>query len=115
VPRAQQHQQPEVCTAHGRSSRPVGNSRQEKPGHGGRDEPEDHLVGVPEKIELQIRADVGSEERCGPQPNGDDAKHRRRTLVSLDNIQEHLENPFDQIGEDDIMINAEAFLERLEV
>ena len=25
-------------------------------------------------------------------------------LVSLDNIQEHLENPFDQIGEDDIVI-----------
>ena len=24
-------------------------------------------------------------------------------LVSLDNIQEHLENPFDQIGEDDIV------------
>jgi predicted membrane chloride channel (bestrophin family) len=36
------------------------------------------------------------------------------TLVSLDNIQEHLENPFDQIGEDDITINAEAFLERLD-
>jgi len=34
-------------------------------------------------------------------------------LVSLDNIQEHLENPFDQIGEDDIVINAEKFVERL--
>jgi hypothetical protein len=34
-------------------------------------------------------------------------------LVSLDNIQEHLENPFDQIGEDDIAINAEKFVERL--
>ncbi len=34
-------------------------------------------------------------------------------LVSLDNIQEHLENPFDQIGEDDIIINAEKFVERL--
>lgn len=37
------------------------------------------------------------------------------TLVSLDNIQEHLENPFDQIGEDDVTINSEAFLKRLEV
>ncbi|MHC4252751.1 MAG: hypothetical protein ACYS9X_26835 [Planctomycetota bacterium] len=36
-------------------------------------------------------------------------------LVSLDNIQEHLENPFDQIGEDDIVINAEKFMERLEL
>jgi len=36
-------------------------------------------------------------------------------LVSLDNIQEHLENPFDQIGEDDIVINAEKFVERLEL
>jgi hypothetical protein len=35
-------------------------------------------------------------------------------LVSLDNIQEHLENPFDQIGEDDITINVEKFIERLE-
>jgi len=26
-------------------------------------------------------------------------------LVSLDNIQEHLENPYDQIGEDDISVN----------
>jgi len=34
-------------------------------------------------------------------------------LVSLDNIQEHLENPFDQIGEDDIEINAEKFVEHL--
>ena len=34
-------------------------------------------------------------------------------LVSLDNIQEHLENPFDQIGEDDIVINAEKFVKRL--
>lgn len=34
-------------------------------------------------------------------------------LVSLDNIQSHLENPFDQIGEDDVIINAELFLERL--
>jgi len=31
-------------------------------------------------------------------------------LVSLDNIQEHLENPFDQIGEDDVSINAEKFV-----
>ena len=36
-------------------------------------------------------------------------------LVSLDNIQEHLENPFDQIGEDDIAINAEKFVECLEL
>ena len=36
-------------------------------------------------------------------------------LVSLDNIQEHLENPFDQIGEDDIAINAEKYVERLEL
>lgn len=36
-------------------------------------------------------------------------------LVSLDNIQEHLENPFDQIGEDDIAINAEKFVQRLEL
>ncbi len=34
-------------------------------------------------------------------------------LVSLDNIQEHLEDPFDQVGEDDVMINAEKFIERL--
>lgn len=36
-------------------------------------------------------------------------------LVSLDNIQEHLENPFDQIGEDDIAINAEKFVRRLDL
>ncbi len=34
-------------------------------------------------------------------------------LVGLDNIQDHLENPFDQIGEDDLTINAEKFVERL--
>ena len=34
-------------------------------------------------------------------------------LVSLDNIQEHLENPFDQVGEDDVTINAEKFVDRL--
>ena len=28
-------------------------------------------------------------------------------LVSLDNIQDHLENPFDEVGEDDITIDAE--------
>lgn len=28
-------------------------------------------------------------------------------LVSLDNIQDHLENPFDDVGEDDITIDAE--------
>jgi predicted membrane chloride channel (bestrophin family) len=36
-------------------------------------------------------------------------------LVSLDNIQDHLENPFDQIGEDDVIINAELFMERLDL
>lgn len=36
-------------------------------------------------------------------------------LVSLDNIQEHLENPFDLIGEDDVSINAEKFVARLEL
>lgn len=36
-------------------------------------------------------------------------------LVSLDNIQGHLENPFDQIGADDITINAEKFVGRLEL
>ena len=34
-------------------------------------------------------------------------------LVSLDNIQEHLENPFDKIGEDDIIISVDAFISRL--
>jgi predicted membrane chloride channel (bestrophin family) len=34
-------------------------------------------------------------------------------LVSLANIQDHLENPFDQIGEDDVTINAEKFVARL--
>jgi hypothetical protein len=33
-------------------------------------------------------------------------------LVSLDNIQEHLENLFYKIGEDDIAINAEKFVEQ---
>ncbi len=36
-------------------------------------------------------------------------------LVSLDNIQEHLENPFDQVGEDYIIINAEKIVERLDL
>jgi len=36
-------------------------------------------------------------------------------FTSLDNIQEHLENPFDQIGEDDIKINAEKFKESLDL
>lgn len=35
-------------------------------------------------------------------------------LVSLDNIQEHLENPFDQVGENDVTINSEKFISRLE-
>lgn len=34
-------------------------------------------------------------------------------LTSLDNIQEHLENPFDQVGEDDLYINVEQFVRRL--
>ncbi|MCB9990031.1 MAG: hypothetical protein H6867_01465 [Rhodospirillales bacterium] len=34
-------------------------------------------------------------------------------LVSLDNIQAHLENPFDQVGEDDVAINVEEFIDRL--
>lgn len=34
-------------------------------------------------------------------------------LVSLENIQEHLENPFDQIGEDDIVFNVEKFMDNL--
>lgn len=34
-------------------------------------------------------------------------------LMSLENIQEHLENPFDQIGEDDIHINVDKFVARL--
>ncbi len=34
-------------------------------------------------------------------------------LVSLENIQEHLENPFDQVGEDDITFNVNKFIERL--
>jgi predicted membrane chloride channel (bestrophin family) len=35
-------------------------------------------------------------------------------LVSLDNIQDQLENPFDQIGEDDVRINAEKFIRSLD-
>ncbi len=34
-------------------------------------------------------------------------------LVSLSNIQAHLENPFDGVGEDDIAINVDLFLQRL--
>lgn len=34
-------------------------------------------------------------------------------LVSLSNIQDHLENPFDGVGEDDIAINVEQFVDRL--
>jgi hypothetical protein len=36
------------------------------------------------------------------------------TLASLGNIQMHLENPFDQVGEDDISINVESFARRLQ-
>ncbi|XOV93795.1 MAG: bestrophin family ion channel [Bacteroidota bacterium] len=35
-------------------------------------------------------------------------------LVSLDNIQAHLENPFDQIGEDDIKFGTKRFEEMLD-
>jgi len=35
-------------------------------------------------------------------------------LVSLDNIQEHLENPFDNVGEDDVSINAKKFIAGLD-
>ena len=31
-------------------------------------------------------------------------------LVSLDNVQDHLENPYDEVGEDDISINADQTL-----
>ena len=34
-------------------------------------------------------------------------------FTGLDNIQEHLENPFDQIGEDDIQIKPEKFLQTI--
>lgn len=36
-------------------------------------------------------------------------------LVSLDNIQGHLENPFDQIGEDDIKFDVEEFGDLLDL
>ena len=32
-------------------------------------------------------------------------------LVSLDNIQDHLEDPFDEVGEDDIQINIEEIMD----
>lgn len=35
-------------------------------------------------------------------------------FTGLDNIQEHLENPFDQVGEDDIKINPEKFKKTLD-
>ncbi len=35
-------------------------------------------------------------------------------LVALDNIQSHLENPFDQRGEDDVLINVEKFIRNLD-
>lgn len=34
-------------------------------------------------------------------------------FVSLDNIQSHLENPYDQVGEDDIKFDVEEFSENL--
>jgi predicted membrane chloride channel (bestrophin family) len=36
-------------------------------------------------------------------------------LVSLDNIQDHLENPFDMVGEDDVVIHEEKFINWLDV
>ncbi len=36
-------------------------------------------------------------------------------FTSLDNIQEHLENPFDQFGEDDIKINVSKFKKNLDL
>ena len=35
-------------------------------------------------------------------------------LVALDNIQAHLENPFDQQGEDDVHFNVEKFIRNLD-
>jgi predicted membrane chloride channel (bestrophin family) len=35
-------------------------------------------------------------------------------LISLDNIQDHLENPFDLVGEDDVRFNVEKFIETLD-
>lgn len=35
-------------------------------------------------------------------------------LVSLDNIQNHLENPFDQVGVDDIRFDVEEFSDRIQ-
>jgi hypothetical protein len=35
-------------------------------------------------------------------------------LVSLDNIQDHLEHPFDEIGEDDIRIDAHEIISHME-
>lgn len=35
-------------------------------------------------------------------------------LVSLDNIQEHLESPFDQVGEDDIKFDVDEFSKMLD-
>ena len=38
----------------------------------------------------------------------------RFILVSLDNIQQHLENPLDQVGEDDIRFDVEQFEEMID-
>lgn len=35
-------------------------------------------------------------------------------LVSLDNIQDHLENPFDLVGEDDVKINVDKYVGSLD-
>ncbi|NQU63164.1 MAG: hypothetical protein HQ517_02610 [SAR324 cluster bacterium] len=40
-------------------------------------------------------------------------KNKASVIKDFDNIQEHLENPFDQVGEDDIRINPDKFIETL--
>ena len=35
-------------------------------------------------------------------------------LVALDNIQSHLENPFDQQGEDDVYISVDKYIRNLD-
>jgi hypothetical protein len=36
-------------------------------------------------------------------------------LVSLDNIQDHLEHPFDEVGEDDIRIDEREIISHMEI
>jgi hypothetical protein len=35
-------------------------------------------------------------------------------LVSLDNIQDHLENPFDEVGEDDVRFDEKEVIMHME-